>query len=364
MLDKWGLTRAHVQDLRPYEPILPLDVLSRRLGLPMERIIKLDANENPYGPVPQALRALSDLQLAHIYPDPESRELRAALSRLIQLPMDNIMAGAGADELIDLIFRLFIDPGDAVLIPPPTFGMYRFDAAVNGARSVDVPRKSDFSLDLAAIRRGVEQHAPKLLFIASPNNPDGGLLAPEEFRALIELPVILVLDEAYVEFAPLGASRIRDVMAYENLIVLRTFSKYAGLAGLRVGYGAFPKWIMAQLWKIKQPYNLSVAASAAASACLENLETLQARRDKLVAERQRLAAALAEVPFLRPYPTQANFILCRVTDRSAKELKASLERNGILVRFFDRPGLREHIRISVGTPEHTDALLAALARRE
>jgi histidinol-phosphate aminotransferase len=251
-----------------------------------------------------------------------------------------------------------------VLIPSPTFGMYRFDAAVNGARVVEVPRYADFSVDVPGIRRAVEDHAPKLLFIASPNNPDGGLLGQDAFQALIELPLILVLDEAYVEFAPPGTSRIQEVEARENLIVLRTFSKYAGLAGLRVGFGAFPSWIMAQLWKIKPPYNISIAASSAAMACLEHAGALQARRDKLVAERERLAEALGETPFLDPYPSQANFILCRVIGRGAKELKVSLEGEGILVRYFDQPGLRDHIRISVGTPEHTDALLNALARRE
>ncbi len=356
--------RPHVRQLQPYEPILPLDVLSRRSGIPTDQIIKLDANENPFGTPSHALQALSSLAHAHTYPDPESRDLRATLSRLIQLPMENIMAGAGADELIDLTFRLFIDPGDAVLISPPTFGMYRFDAAVSAARIVEVPRNPDFSLDLPAIRRAVVAQAPKLAFIASPNNPDGGLLMPEDFRELIELPIILVLDEAYVEFAPLGATRIREVMAYENLIVLRTFSKYAGLAGLRVGYGAFPSWIISQLWKIKQPYNVSVAASAAACACLEHIEALQARRDQIVVERERLFEALAKVPFLQPYPSQANFILCRVAGRGAKGLKASLEQEGILVRYFDSPGLRDHIRISVGAPAHTDALLHALAGRE
>jgi histidinol-phosphate aminotransferase len=364
MQARYPAPRAHVRELQPYEPILPLDVLSRRLGIPMDQLIKLDANENPFGTPQHALQSLASLAHAHIYPDPESRELRASLSRRVQLPMENIMAGSGADELIDLTFRLFIDPGDAVLIAPPTFGMYRFDAAVNAARIIEVPRNPDFSLDLPAIRQAVEAYAPKLAFIASPNNPDGGWLMPEDFRALIDLPIVLILDEAYVEFAPLGGSRIREVMAYENLIVLRTFSKYAGLAGLRVGYGAFPSWIISELWKIKQPYNVSVAASAAACSCLDHIEALQTRRDQIVAERERLFEALARVPFLEPYPSQANFILCRVTGRGAKGLKASLEREGILVRYFDSPRLRDHIRISVGAPSQTDALLHALARRE
>jgi histidinol-phosphate aminotransferase len=205
---------------------------------------------------------------------------------------------------------------------------------------------------------------PKLIFIASPNNPDGGLLSEEAFHSLASLPAILVLDEAYVEFAPEGSSRAPQVTGRENLVVLRTFSKYAGLAGLRVGYGVFPKWIIRELWKIKQPYNLSVAASTGAIAALTEIELLEAQRQELVASRGRLFSGLAEISYLDPYPSHANYVLCRVIDREAGELKRSLQQEGILVRYFDRPGLKDHIRISVGLPEHVSAVLQALKRKE
>lgn len=362
MIDPLKLVRPHVRAIDPYEPILPFEVLSRQAGLPLERIVKLDANENPYGPIPAVVAALGELPFPHIYPDPQSRDLRAALSAFTGVPEALILAGAGADELIDLVMRLFLEPGDAILFCPPTFGMYVFDAQINAARAIAVPRRSDFSLDLPAIEAAVRGQNPKLLFLASPNNPDGGLAAPEEVERLLALPLVLVLDEAYVEFAGDGASWLGQVPDRSNLIVLRTFSKWAGLAGLRVGYGAFPAPLVSELWKIKQPYSVSHAASAAAIAALEHLEELRVLRDRMLSERARLHAALEAVPYLKPYPTRANFILCQVEGRDAGELKRELAGRGVFVRYFDQPGLQNFIRVSVGRPDHTDVLVRELAR--
>lgn len=352
--------RSDIVGMEAYIPILPYDVLSEQLGLPEDALIKLDANENPYGAPPAVRRALADLRHAHIYPDPESRHLRRALAAFHGLPAENILAGAGADELIDLILRLFLAPGDRVLNCPPTFGMYAFDTRVNGGVVVDVPRQPDFSLDLDAICRAVDEAQPKLLFLATPNNPDGSLLDDDALARLLSLPLYVVLDEAYVEFAIRGSSHIGLVVEHTNLIVLRTFSKWAGLAGLRVGYGVFPAHLMPHLWKIKQPYNVSAAASAAALAALEHADELAAITARIVAERERLSVGLRAIPWLQPYPSQANFVLCRVVGREAAAVKAALARRGVLIRYFDKPGLRDHIRISVGQPEHTDALLVAL----
>jgi histidinol-phosphate aminotransferase len=357
--DVTSLIRPEVADMEPYAPILPYDVLSQQLGIPAGELVKLDANENPYGPSPVALRALADLDVAHIYPDPESRHLRDGLAGYVGVPPENILCGAGADELIDLIMRLFISPGDAIVNCPPTFGMYPFDAAINGARCLDVPRCPDFSLDLEAIEAAARESRAKLLIICSPNNPDGGLLPPDGLERLLALPLVVVLDEAYIEFSerPSAAGR---VLSAPNLIVLRTFSKWAGLAGLRVGYGVFPAPIIAHLWKIKQPYNVNVAAQVAALASLRDVEYLRANVRKIIEERGRLAAALGDVPFLQPYPSQANFILCQVIGRDGAQLKADLAKRGVLVRYFDKPGLRDHIRVSVGRTSDTDVLLAAL----
>ncbi len=357
--------RAHLEALPPYTPIEPFEVLSERVGRDPSQIIKLDANENPYGPLPIVREALGKLDFPHIYPDPESRALRKSLSKFTGVGEEYLLAGAGADELIDLIMRLVLEPGDGIISCPPTFGMYPFDADLNAARCIEVPRMTDFSLDMESLHRAVETYQPKILIVASPNNPDGSLLDRKTIDELLSLPLLVVLDEAYIEFASdnlsANLSCIREVPARENLIVLRTFSKWAGLAGLRVGYGAFPLWLMPTLWKSKQPYNVNVAASVAARISIEHADQLAKYVERLKRERARLFAALQEVPYLRPYPTCSNFILCKVIGREAAELKARLaQEHGVFIRYFNKPGLRDHIRISVGRPQDTGELLRAL----
>jgi histidinol-phosphate aminotransferase len=357
--------RAHLESLPSYIPIEPFEILSERVGREPSEIVKLDANENPYGPLPVVREALGKLAFPHIYPDPESRTLRKSLSMFTAIGEEYLLAGAGADELIDLLMRVILEPGDCILSCPPTFGMYSFDAELNAARCIGVRRNPDFSLDLKSIRRAVQTYQPKILFIASPNNPDGSMIDPETMDELLSFPLLVVLDEAYIEFSDenLGTSlsRIRTVPSRENLVVLRTFSKWAGLAGLRIGYGAFPLWLMPTLWKSKQPYNVNVAASVGAQISLEHMEELNETVQRLQSERTRLFTALQEIPYLRPYPTQANFILCQVMGRNAAELKSRLAQEyGIFIRYFNKPGLSDHIRISVGRPQDTDALLEAL----
>ena len=357
--------RKHLESIPPYSPIEPFEVLSARIGRDPSQIVKLDANENPYGPLPVVREALGKLEFPHIYPDPESRLLRKSLARFTGVGEEYLLAGAGADELIDLLMRVLLEPDDCILSCPPTFGMYSFDAELNAARCIEVPRDADFSLDLESIRQAVETHQPKILFIASPNNPDGSLLEAQILDELLSLPLLVVLDEAYIEFAGgnLGESlsRVREAPRRENLVVLRTFSKWAGLAGLRIGYGAFPKWLMPTLWKSKQPYNVNVAASVAAQVSLEHVDELQLGVNQLKNERRRLFAALQGISYLKPYPTHSNFILCKVIERDAAELKSRLaQEHGIFIRYFNKPGLRDHIRISIGREQDTDRLVKAL----
>jgi len=239
--------------------------------------------------------------------------------------------------------------------------MYSFDAAVNGARLVSVPRQADFSLDIeGGVLAVAAEPRAKLFYITSPNNPDGGLLDSDDLRRLLSLPVVVVLDEAYVEFAGLEHSRIGWVHDHENLVVLRTFSKWAGLAGLRVGYGAFPSRIIENLWKIKQPYNVSVAGQVAGLVSLRDGGYLWANVRRIMAERERLVAALEEIPYLRPYPSRANFVLCRVVEGHARTLRDALASRGILIRYYDTPGLTDHVRFSIGRPEEMDRLMAEL----
>ncbi|MFC2064018.1 histidinol-phosphate transaminase [Chloroflexota bacterium] len=352
--------RQHIQDLPPYEPILPLDVVSEELGIPVEKLVKMDANENPYGPLPEVQDALAVLDSIHIYPDPESRRIRKLLAQHHQISEQSIVIGAGADELIDLIMRIVINPGDSVLNCPPTFGMYAFDSVLNQSKLISVPRLSDFSIDIPNILQAIKKYSPKILFIANPNNPDGGIISESDFKQLVNLPLLLVMDEAYFQFVNQGKSNISEVCNFRNLIVLRTFSKWAGLAGLRIGYGVFPKSFVPMLMKAKQPYNVSAAAEQAAVVTMQNIGKVEKNIANIVKQRSSLCNSLKEITWLKPYPSQANFLLCKVDDMSALEVKQQLRKKGILIRYFDKPGLSDHIRISIGTQEQNEIIISAL----
>lgn len=355
-----------LERIAPYAPIEPYEVLSERLGFAPGDITKMDANENPYGISPKTRTALAELKYPHIYPDPESRALRQALSNFTGVPVPTLMAGSGADELLDLILRAYLEPGEKVAVCPPTFGMYAFDTLVNTGQVIEIPRKTDFRIDLPVLLQTVKTEQPKVLFITRPNNPDGSMPSADEMQTLLDLPLLVVVDEAYIEFTSDGGrlgeklSLMREVEKRNNLVVLRTFSKWAGLAGLRVGYGAFPAWLITALWKIKQPYNVNVAGTQAALASLSDLEWLAANVAALRKERSRLFNLLNGISYLSPFPSQTNFILCRVSERSAADLKNSLAQKGVLVRYYASKGLSDCIRVSVGRKQDTDRLVKAL----
>jgi histidinol-phosphate aminotransferase len=359
--DPVDFVRRDIAALNPYKPNIYYEDLAARLGCAPGALLKLDANENAFGPPPGVREALADLHFPNFYPDLENGRLRRALAEFTGVDAAQLLVGAGSDELLRLTFDLLVEPGDAVINLPPTFGMYAFNGVLAGARLIDVPRRADFSLDVDAIEAAVLRERPKLLVVCSPNNPTANLVPDDALERLLALPTLVLLDEAYVEFSA-AESRITEVPARDNLIVLRTFSKMAGLAGLRVGYGAFPQALIPHVWKIKEPFTVSVPATAAALTALGHREALERRRDQIVAERERLRAQLERIPYLTPYPSQTNFILCRVRDRDPQTLRAALEQQGILLRYYDKPGMDDLIRITVGTPEQTDKLIAALQR--
>ena len=360
-----GLPKS-INQIAPYAPIEPYEVLSQKLGFTSDQITKLDANENPYGPSPNARLALANLSFPHIYPDPESRALRQALAKFTGVSVDALMAGSGADELLDLILRAYIQLGDKVVICPPTFGMYSFLTFVNAGQICQVPRRQDFSLDMPELMKTIKTEKPKILFLARPNNPDGGLPLIEQINALLDQPILIVIDEAYIEFTSNGGrlgeklSLINEVEKRDNLVVLRTFSKWAGMAGLRVGYGAFPGWLISALWKIKQPYNVNVAGTQAALASLEDLDWLAENVALLRKERTRLIDKFDNISFLSPIPSESNFVLCRVKGMPASELKGRLAKKGVLVRHYASDSLADCIRVSVGRPQDTEKLINAL----
>ena len=351
------LIRRHVKDLAPYEGVEPPEVLAERVGITPDRVVKLDANENPYGASPHIVDALAGFPWTSIYPDPAQRRVRAGLAAYTGADVDRIIAGSGADELIDLVLRLFIDPGDRVIDLTPTFGMYAVCSRIQGGSVVRVPRDDSFDVDVAAVGQAVDDRT-KLVFLCNPNNPSGNVSPESCVRDLLDLGLMVVVDETYHEFCGFTVAHL--VPEYENLIVLRSLSKWAGLAGLRLGYGIMAPFLVERLMAIKQPYNVSTSAEAALFASLEDTDLLLHRVRLLVEERERMVARLQELPGVHCYPSKANFVLCRLPEGTAPWLQGELARRGIFVRHFSAPRVSDCLRISSGRPEHTDALVDAM----
>lgn len=349
------LVRPELVAMKSYTPIEPVEILEQRVR---GKVVKLDGNENPYGCSPRVYQSLADYSHYHIYPDPGQRKLKEALAEYTGIVRQYIVCGSGSDELIDLVLRLVLEPGDKIVNCSPTFGMYPFSAEICGGMIIDVPRRDeDFALDITGIKGALDGRT-KVIFIASPNNPTGNVIEEQELMELVDTGMLVVIDEAYFEFHGVTAASL--VPAHRNLIILRTFSKWAGLAGFRIGYGVFPVEIADYMMKIKQPYNVNIAAEVAVLASLSDIDYLRGNVQKITTERERLFTKLKELGWLKPYPSEANFILCAVLQRNAEEIWRQLRQRGIFIRYFDTPRLKDYLRITVGKPEDNDALIKAL----
>jgi histidinol-phosphate aminotransferase len=333
------------------------ETVAEKVNVSVEGVIKLDANENPYGCSPRVKQALSTYPYFNIYPDAEQTELRKLLQGYAGVSAEHIVAGNGSDQLIDLILRLFVGPGDEVINCVPTFDIFRFSTALCNGKLVEVPRDGNYCVNVSAVKKAISKKT-KIILLANPNNPTGTPIPKQDILELVDTGVPVMADEAYVEFS--GETVTPLVSQYENLMVLRTFSKWAGLAGLRIGYGVLPSQIAGYLLKIKLPYSVNVAAVVAVRESLKDIDYLLDRVKAIVAERERLFTELSKLKWLKPFPSRANFIFCHVLNGKASQIQQELERRGILVRYFDQPLLRNSLRISVGKPEHTDALMKAL----
>lgn len=331
-----------------------LDDVTRALG-----ICKLDANENVYGPSPRVRAAFASFNDAHIYPDSCQTELRKALAGYTGVTADRIVAGSGSDQLIDLLVRLFVSPGEEVLTATPTFAMYKFFTELSAGKFVAAPRDGEYNIRLDELLKAISTKT-KLIFIAMPNNPTGTQVPLETVEKILDTGLPVVVDEAYYEFT--GQTMAPELNKYTNLMVLRTFSKWAGLAGLRVGYGLFPDDVAARLDAIKDPYCVNTAAVVAARESLKDVDYLMGNVRAIITERERLFQALAQIKYLKAYPSAANFILCKINGKDAAEIQRVLERRGILVRYFNSPQMENCLRFSIGRSEDTDRLVVELGK--
>lgn len=349
--------QPHLKTTEGYQTHRSPDTLGGKTEVAVEDIIKLDANENVYGCSPRVQTALGNFVKYNIYPDAEQTELRRALSGYTGTLADTIVLGNGSGELLDYVLHLFVGPGDEVVNFVPTFDLYRTRTERINGKLVEVERDNEFSIDVKKAKAAVTPKT-KLIILTNPNNPDGTLTPQKDIEAILETGVPVLVDEAYYEFS--NVTSVPLMKKYENLMILRTFSKWTGLAGLRVGYGIFPSVIAAYLLKNKLPYNVSCAAQVAVLESLKDTEYLMGTVRKIIAERERLLSELKKIKYLKPYPSKANYVLCLVESGRAGELRERMQDKGILVRFWDRPLMRDFIRISVGKPEHTDAVIKVL----
>ncbi len=341
-----------------YQALEDMYEVAARYGIDPADVIKIDGNESPYGPSPRAVEALRSLDYrAEWYGDEQQFALRTAFGGRLGVSPECIVAGSGSDELIDLIFRMYLGPGDAIVVASPTFGMYAFDAGQHGVEVIDVPRLDDWSLDEAALIAAAR--TAKAVFIPSPNNPTGGLLPPSLVDPLLETGALLVVDEAYIEFADAPSLAPRASIE-DGLIVLRTLSKWGGLAGLRVGYGVMSERTADLFRRVKQPYNPNAAAAAAAIASIEDAAVLDERARVIVEERERVTRELARLEWVEPVPSQSNFVLMRLARGDGRTVRDLLRQRGIFTRYFESSRLRDHLRISMARPEQNDRVIAAL----
>jgi histidinol-phosphate aminotransferase len=336
--------------LVPYKPGKPIEELERELGI--SGAIKLASNENPLGPSPKAVEAMAQaLSGLHRYPDGAGFVLRTALAERYGLVPEQIVLGNGSNEIIEFLCRAFLRPGDLALAAAPSFLMYAKLVQVAGGQLKEVPLNG-FRLDLEAMAAAIEPRT-RLVFVNNPDNPAGTAFSAAEFRRFLsQTPegVLVVLDEAYIDFAsdPEVARGTDFLDDPTPVVVMRTFSKAYGLAGLRVGYGLGPVEVMDLLHRVRQPFNSSILAQVAGAAALADQEFLQ-RTQEVTWQGLKDFYACFEALGLEYVPSQANFVLVKLGPRAA-EVADELLRRGVIVRKMASYGLPEHLRISVGLP--------------
>lgn len=331
-----------------------------------EGMIKLDAMENPYGWPPEMVAAWLQIirrTALNRYPDPRAGALKARLRQTMRIPEGTRLAlGNGSDELIQMIALMVSGPGRVLLTPEPGFAMYRLIAQITGMayRGVDL-NAEDFSLDVDAWLRTIDDVEPAVIFIAHPNNPTGNLFDEDALRATVErAPGLVVVDEAYAPFA--SHTTLRWLGRYDNLMVMRTVSKM-GLAGLRLGLLAGPSPWLHELEKVRLPYNINTLTQVSAEFALDRIQVLEEQAARIRAERTRLFDAINAQPALHAYPSEANFILFRAPPGRGAAVFRALRDAGILIKNLGgaHPLLADCLRVTVGTPEENAAFVRALS---
>ncbi len=352
--------KPHIRELEPYQPGKPIEELERELGI--DGSIKLASNENPLGPSPRAVAAVRGaLEEVHRYPDGASYALRRALSARLEVEPEQLVFGAGSDEVLELIAKSFLGPGDEVVYAWPSFALYPIVTKGMGATPVPVPLDGAMVHDLPAMRRAIGDRT-RVVIVCNPNNPTGtsvGTDAFDAFAASLPADVLLVVDEAYVDYArrPDFPDSIAWLRRRHGTIVLRTFSKINGLAGLRIGYGIADAEVAGYLQRARHPFNVSRLAEVAALAALDDFEHVE-RSIRINAEGIGYLTRELRALGLEVWPSDANFLLVR----TGAGVHESLLREGVIVRPLAGFGLPDCVRVTVGVPEENERFVKTLRR--
>ena len=358
------LVPPHVASLTPYVPGKPIEEVEREYGV--SDVAKLASNENPLGPSPRAVAAAREAcGKVHLYPDGSAYYLRNALAAKLGVRPEEVMVGHGSNELIELLVRAFVLDGEEVLTSAQSFVAYRLAAQSHGRTLVEAPMKARFHYDLDALRKLLSRRT-KLVFLANPDNPTGTWFGEQElvpFLDAVPKDTLVVLDEAYVEFV--DAPGFQDALAlrrkYPNVVVLRTFSKIHGLAGLRLGYGLARAEVVEYIDRVRPPFNTSLVAQAAGVAALDDDEHVAKSRALVQAERPFLERGLRALGGT-VVPSQGNFVLADFPGKSGKDVFEALLREGVIVRPLGGYGFPNAQRITVGTHRDNERCLAALEK--
>ncbi len=358
MIEK--LIRKEVKNLLIYEPGKPLEEVKRELGL--KEVIKLASNENALGPSPLAVQALQDaLNNIHLYPEGGGYYLRRKLARKYGLDISEILLGNGSDEIIRMIVETFLNPGEEIITGDPAFVIYKIACEAMGGECICVPLKN-FTFDLEAMLEKITDKT-KLIFIANPNNPTGTMVEEkevEEFLRRVPPGILVVFDEAYYEYIEREdyPDNLKRIQRGEPVIVLRTFSKIYGLAGLRIGYCMASGEVVSALNRVRQPFNTNSLAQTAAFFALDDEEHIRKSREMVKEGKKYLYGEFERMGWAF-VPSEANFILLNV-GKKGRSVFQELLRKGVIVRAMDGYGLPDWIRVTVGTPQENEKLMQAL----
>jgi len=356
------LARKSILKIKPYKPGKPIEEVKRELGL--KRIIKLASNENTLGPSSQALKALRDfLPKIYLYPEDSCFWLKKELARRLKVKMENLIMGNGSDEIMELIPKTFLNPGEEVIYGRPSFLIYETVVRIMGGKPVPVPLK-DYTYDLKEMLKAITKKT-KIILICNPNNPTGTMVNEDEIKVFLKkMPsnIIVVLDEAYRDYVERSdfPDSIKLLKEYKNLIILRTFAKIYGLAGLRIGYGIARKEVIDLLSKVRLPFNVNSLAQAAALASLSDEEQVKKTRKMNTLGKKFLYAAFRDLG-LYYVPTQTNFILINLK-RNGKKICQELLKKGIIVREMSAWGMNNYMRVTIGREEENRRFIQVLKK--